>query len=272
MGSVYGHPFTVEATEAANVPETSEGTIPLGGHLDGCRIGFDLGATYTRTTRNAYKQYIRRPCENRYEDYLYRIGVAVIDIGRIRFKDNAEAYAIDNRSSYWSDVNDLDFESMGQFIDTVSYQFYGDYTSAYRGNIVRIWLPSALSIQVDYHYLGPWYVNASFIYGFRVSPSSIKRPAQLALTPRYEKGWFEASLPITLYDWYLPRIGLALRFYMLTVGTEKLGEFFRISNFTGMDFYFSLKIPIDKGSCGPRGPKGCPAMDKAPSVSKKKKS
>lgn len=239
--------------------------------IKGGGFGFDVGITYTRTLRSAYKQYIRRPCEARYDDYLYRIGIAILDVGRIKFKTNAQDYAIDNRSSYWSDVNELDFVSIDQFMDTVSYQFYGDYNAAYRGDVVKVWLPSALSVQFDYHYTGPWYVNASLIYGFPLSRSSIRRPAQLSVTPRYETGWFEASLPISLYDWYLPRIGLALRFYGFTIGTEKLGQFFSISDFTGMDLYFSLKIPLDKGSCGPRGPKGCPAMDKAPSVNKKKR-
>jgi predicted NBD/HSP70 family sugar kinase len=45
MGGVYEHPFTVEVTDADKVPGASEGTVPLGGHFDGCRIGFDLGAT-----------------------------------------------------------------------------------------------------------------------------------------------------------------------------------------------------------------------------------
>ena len=45
MAGVYERPFTVDITDAAKVPEASEGTIPLGGHLDGCRLGFDLGAT-----------------------------------------------------------------------------------------------------------------------------------------------------------------------------------------------------------------------------------
>ena len=51
-------------------------------------------------------------------------------------------------------------------MDTISYQFYGDNTSAYAGDQFKVWLPSALSVQFDYHYLGPWYVNASLIYGF----------------------------------------------------------------------------------------------------------
>jgi predicted NBD/HSP70 family sugar kinase len=45
MGSVYEHPFTVDITDAEKVPAPNEGTVRLGGHLEGCRIGFDLGAS-----------------------------------------------------------------------------------------------------------------------------------------------------------------------------------------------------------------------------------
>jgi predicted NBD/HSP70 family sugar kinase len=45
MAGVYEHPFTVEITEADKVPAPNEGTVRLGGHLEGCRIGFDLGAS-----------------------------------------------------------------------------------------------------------------------------------------------------------------------------------------------------------------------------------
>jgi hypothetical protein len=45
MGGVYERPFTVEITSPEKTPEPSEGSMALGRHLDGCRIGFDLGAT-----------------------------------------------------------------------------------------------------------------------------------------------------------------------------------------------------------------------------------
>lgn len=45
MSGVYERPFTVIVTDPDKVPEPNEGTVRLGGHLDGCRIGFDLGAT-----------------------------------------------------------------------------------------------------------------------------------------------------------------------------------------------------------------------------------
>jgi predicted NBD/HSP70 family sugar kinase len=45
MGGVYEHPFTVVVTEAGKVPAEKEISTPLGRNLDGCRVGFDLGAS-----------------------------------------------------------------------------------------------------------------------------------------------------------------------------------------------------------------------------------
>src|SRR5262249_38320171 len=45
MGGIYEHPFTVVVTDADRVPAEKETSVPLGRHLDGCRVGFDLGAS-----------------------------------------------------------------------------------------------------------------------------------------------------------------------------------------------------------------------------------
>jgi len=42
---VYGHPFEVATCAYDDVPHEREAAAPLGRHLDGCRIGFDLGAS-----------------------------------------------------------------------------------------------------------------------------------------------------------------------------------------------------------------------------------
>lgn len=48
--TVYEKPFTVVGTDAESVPESSEASAPLGRHLEGCRIGFDLGASDRKTS------------------------------------------------------------------------------------------------------------------------------------------------------------------------------------------------------------------------------
>jgi predicted NBD/HSP70 family sugar kinase len=45
MTRVYERPFEVVVTTPEAVPAEKEMTATLGGHLDGCRIGFDLGAS-----------------------------------------------------------------------------------------------------------------------------------------------------------------------------------------------------------------------------------
>jgi predicted NBD/HSP70 family sugar kinase len=42
---VYGHPMTIESAAFHAAPAECESAAPLGRHLDGCRIGFDLGAS-----------------------------------------------------------------------------------------------------------------------------------------------------------------------------------------------------------------------------------
>jgi hypothetical protein len=221
----------------------------------------DIGITYTRLSEIYSEDYFTTLCSQQYNDYLYRLGVALIDVGAIRFNTHSEKYSIDNKSSYWDNVNHFSFKSIHQLMDTISYKFYGDKKAAFRGNSFYMWLPSALSIQFDYHYFKRWYVNASLIYGFDLSPASVSRPSELSITPRYESRGFEADLPLSLYDWNKPRIGLALRYYYLTIGTEKLGEFFRISNFTGFDLYFALHFFLDKGNCPKGKSKGCREID-----------
>ncbi|MDB6071910.1 MAG: hypothetical protein JWL81_3081 [Verrucomicrobiales bacterium] len=45
MEKSYGRTFRVEAAPASAVPAEKEAGAAVGGHLDGCRIGFDLGAS-----------------------------------------------------------------------------------------------------------------------------------------------------------------------------------------------------------------------------------
>jgi len=45
MGGVYEKPFTVEVMNFDDLPQPSEQRVSLGRHLEGCRIGFDAGAS-----------------------------------------------------------------------------------------------------------------------------------------------------------------------------------------------------------------------------------
>ena len=42
---VYGQPLEILACSSEDMPDPNEQSMPLGGHLEGCRIGFDLGGS-----------------------------------------------------------------------------------------------------------------------------------------------------------------------------------------------------------------------------------
>ena len=44
-GKVYGRPFSVQSSSAQELPKENDIGLPLGRHLEGCRIGFDLGGS-----------------------------------------------------------------------------------------------------------------------------------------------------------------------------------------------------------------------------------
>ncbi len=217
----------------------------------------DIGVTYTRLRNFFHRQDYSTLCGYTHRDYLYRIGLSLIDFGAIRFNTHAEKYSIDNRPSSWTNLNHFDFVSLHHFMDTVSFKSYGDPNASYRGDKVWIWLPAAISAQFDYHLIQEWYLNATVFYGLPMAKNMAIRPSEIAITPRYESGWFEANLPISLYNWYLVRVGMSLRFYYVTIGTDKIGWLFNANDFTGMDIYIAVKFNLEKGICGSKKQKSC---------------
>ncbi|MDR1906208.1 MAG: ROK family protein [Clostridiales bacterium] len=45
MEKIYEKPFSIEYREANNLPEANESGVSIGGHYNGCRIGFDAGGS-----------------------------------------------------------------------------------------------------------------------------------------------------------------------------------------------------------------------------------
>jgi hypothetical protein len=212
-------------------------------------VGFDLGVIYQKKKRYVRDDRVDKLCAQTYVPYKYKIGVSLLDIGRVKFTDNAEKLVFNDASTYWPGITWIDYTTIRDLTDTISQQFYGNPTELIQGNEIKIALPTALSIQADINYVGNWYVNGTVVYPLQFSKTGIIRPVIIGLTPRYETEMFEVSLPVTLYDWTKPRIGLSARFRGFFIGTEKLSGYFSFSDFTGLDFYAGLKLSLHKGDC-----------------------
>jgi len=150
-------------------------------------------------------------CAQKYDEYVYRIGVSILDIGRVKYTTNAQLHSYDDVSKYWSSLDTLDFFNVNDFISGISNTFYGDPDASLVSNTIKIGLPTALSVQADFSLPNNMYIGGFWIHPIRLNMNSLRRPAQLAVVPRYETKYFELSLPLSLYEYQYPRVGIAAR-------------------------------------------------------------
>lgn len=224
--------------------------ITEGGPIfNGKGFAVDLGIVYEYKSSGYSGSRSRKLCKMPYDDYKYRIGVSLLDLGFIDFNSAAEQHNYDDVGVFWLNVDTVNFRNIESFTRILSDVFYGDPQASLRSSKIRMVMPAALSLQFDYHFRKQWYLNASAVHPIMNSKSYVYRPAQLSVTPRYETQYLEFSMPLSLYNYRYPRVGLAARFWFLTIGTEKILGFFNLTDFTGMDLYVSLKFNFLKGKC-----------------------
>jgi len=230
--------------------------------------GADLGITWQyrerpyqrRTPRNCYKKT--------FEDYKFKLGVSLMDIGWVDFTKNAEKHAFENVHNNWIQIEKLDYDNIKDELNTVSALFYGDSSASYRGDRVRIHLPTTLSLQFDYNIYEKWYVNSSAFIPVMYASPMLERPFVIAVTPRYESRFVEVNLPLVLYDFKYPRFGLSVRIDGFTIGTDNLRCFTTGRDFTGADVYVSYRIMIRNDARNPYAKRGACYNNWRTSISK----
>lgn len=216
--------------------------------VKGKGFGGDIGFTYQRRTDRPSKSSLFSARENEPEDdYLFRAGISMLDVGQIRFTQSVQVHKFQNvNNRVWPGLIDYQATSIQQFFRSASYNMLGDSLASLADqSSFRMWLPTALSAQFDYNFGNGLYANATYVQGIRMGMPGVRRETLLALTPRYETPEWEVNLPISLVDFKHPAIGLAVRIYSLVIGTEKLGTFMHLSDVRGIDLYFSLGINLD---------------------------
>lgn len=221
------------------------------GPFTGSGFGLDLGITYIRTSREIKRMNSDDPpCDWRFIPYDYRLGISIIDWGYASFNDNAQVHTLDNVSHYWDRIDTIGFTTINEALHEISTRFYGDPNRSLSANSFSMGLPAALSVQFDYHLRNNWYINSTWVQGIPAPAGhQVRRTPWLAITPRYETDYFELNIPVSIYDYRSPRLGLSFRIMGLTIGTDKLGTLLGMGDFYGLDVYLSARFSILKGHC-----------------------
>lgn len=221
--------------------------------LNGRGWSMDLGFTYQALIKNQPKLNAESFCEQPIIAYKYRIGVALMDIGSINYKQNAQTHNLSKGDEQIAETEVILGNNVNDVMTELSNLFYNNPTSSLISNTMRIALPMALSAQFDYNTeFSNLYWNASLIYGLPLKGGALRRPNQLTITPRYESSQFELGVPLSMYQFRYPHLGLYARIGVLTVGSDWLSTLLGTENFHGIDIYFALRFQLRKDNCRPK--------------------
>ncbi|MCC7467285.1 MAG: hypothetical protein IT261_13485 [Saprospiraceae bacterium] len=208
----------------------------------GMGMAFDLGVSWAM------------PSDEEDGSYRWRAGVSLVDAGWVRFRNTARKHRVVFDTAIA--VTGADFpgrDNVDDIMQDVSQAFMGDSTASLLGNAFSMALPTALSLQFDAQVLPMLYVGAVLTQRTPFSKNALKRPATLAVVPRFEHRWLSASLPVVVNDWRSVRIGAAARIAWLYLGTDNLNSFFTKDKLSGADFYIGLKINGFRVKSGEKG-------------------
>ena len=215
----------------------------------GTGYGFDVGAVYEfRPNFDKYdiKLNGKWRTDGTKNKYQYRIGVSLLDIGRLSFNNekyvNETNIAVNNILVPPGTFNKID--SQDKLYNQMNNAF-GVAGTNYQHTFVSP-LPMAFSINFDYKLSEKIYINAAWVQSLR-NPKTIGmvQPSLLAITPRFESKQLELSLPIALINGYRNfTVGLMGRLGPLFLGTDNIGGILNIANPKGISGYFGLFLPI----------------------------
>ncbi|MBL4707432.1 MAG: hypothetical protein JKY48_03215 [Flavobacteriales bacterium] len=195
--------------------------------------GITLGGTYKKM--NDYTDsYIPHSSSSgcKWLGYKYKIGASLIDLGYIRFKQGARTAALTDTVRV-DDVENIDEDVLGKDKNK--------YTGA---------LPTALSIQADYHLKDNFYANAIIVQRLSLRNSfGVERSNLLTISPRYESSLFSVSLPLSLANYEVPQVGLYFRVGPLALGTDHLSPFFIKHDIKAASFFIYLNLALKSPAC-----------------------
>ncbi len=241
---------TYGTTTSEAIKSASFSTDWLFGNLAaGSGYGFDIGAVYEfRPEFDKYDVKVNGKwrMDGTKNKYLYRIGVALIDVGSINYNNptyvNEIQIAKTNVQIQPATFNKIDSP------DRLYYQMNNAFNinqADYQHSFVAA-LPMALSTNFDYKVSEKIYLNATWIQSLRnPQKMGMNQPSMLAITPRYESRRIDVAVPIALQNGYRNlTFGLAGRIGPFFLGSENLAGIFNIGNPRGISIYMGLFLPI----------------------------
>lgn len=173
-------------------------------------------------------------------------GIALNDIGGIRFRDRALLYQFRNATNFifdidpyktWSGAADLPQKGA-----QLSELLTGDPNAALIDSSFTVGLPTNLVLQAGFYKTEGLRFFAVYQQPLALRDNQLHKASTLSLVSGWENNWVGAYLPLSLYRWQKLRLGAAIRLAFLTIGTDNLIPWMSRGNLSEAGFYAALKI------------------------------
>lgn len=220
-------------------------------------LGFDLGFVYEyRPEHKSYyydmdnKTNLERKDQNKYK---FRLGASLLDVGRIKFTktDSSHNFTVNSTGVNIGGLLDNNSpQSVNSFIGSSATQPASSNKNTFGMN-----LPTALSIQADYHFIHNFYFGyVSYIpLWLPIDKAKVHNIMMNVVTARYETRNFGAAIPVSLTRNGRLEAGFNLRYGPFTIGATNLSTYligqrkiFDVNFYISMRSYQMFPAPADK--------------------------
>lgn len=236
-------------------PEWLIGNLPVG-----IGYGADIGFVYEY--RPDFQKYEFRhkgkwTTNGTKNKYLYKIGVSLLDIGQVRYRqlDYAQIIGLNRTGIIIQPGTFTDIKTTDRLYKAINTSFAvpeSDYFNSY-----TIALPAAFNVNFDYKISEKIYLNAYWLQSLsKTNGKAMIQPSMFAITPRFETKWFDVTVPIALQNGYRNfSYGISARAGGFFIGSDNLRGFFKAGNPNGINAYAGLFVPIHRRL--PNAPNEC---------------
>ncbi len=195
---------------------------------NGWGVGADFGVTLALFPRDHHR---------------VKIGASLLDVGKIWYQKNVEAHTYESDGAFSVDLTAFnEVENPEDFYEVVNAEV-GETVTHTQQEQFGMALPTALSLQGDLGLTKNLWVNGTIVRRLNLLGVGGQRANMIAVTPRLEFRFMSIAVPMVMYENQGFRLGSALRFGPLTVGSDNLMSIVKSEpTFTGTDVYASVKI------------------------------
>ncbi|MCZ2459527.1 MAG: hypothetical protein LC128_07850 [Chitinophagales bacterium] len=182
-------------------------------------------------------------------DYEYdtKIGVSLMDIGRIHFRyGDKSRLAVAGKNNITDSLLERRFDhinSMNEFTDSISS--IANSISNLGGDFY-ITQPTRVIVNVDQHLTDNFFLNGELTIPFSATAAKnklyVKQMNLLAITPRWENRMFGAYLPVQFNMARQLWVGAAVKAGPLLLGIHNFGNLFSKRSSQNGGFYLALTI------------------------------